>query len=58
MCFVELIVSSVGYVEFLDVEGVVNALAMSGKKLLGIPIIVELTESEKNRRAEAAAEIM
>lgn len=44
-----------GYVEFFDEESVVNALAMSGSKLCGIPIIVELTESEKNRRAELAS---
>lgn len=45
----------VGYVEFHDEESVINALAMSGSILCGIPIIVELTESEKNRRAELAA---
>jgi hypothetical protein len=33
---------------------VANALVMTGTKLLGIPVIVELTESEKNRRAEEA----
>jgi hypothetical protein len=31
------------------------ALTMTGTKLLGIPVIVELTEAEKNRRAEAEA---
>jgi RNA-binding protein 39 len=40
----------VGYVEFKDVESVTNALQLTGKKLLGIPIIVQLTEAEKNRQ--------
>jgi RNA-binding protein 39 len=44
----------VGYVEFYDIDSVANALVMTGTKLLGIPVIVELTESEKNRRAEEA----
>ncbi|KAJ3041062.1 hypothetical protein HDV00_009962 [Rhizophlyctis rosea] len=46
----------VGYVEFYEEESVKKALAMSGTKLLGIPIDVQLTESEKNRLAAEAAE--
>lgn len=45
----------VGYVEFYDEESVPMAVALTGKKLLAIPIIVELTETEKNRIAEEAA---
>ncbi|TPX58303.1 hypothetical protein PhCBS80983_g03233 [Powellomyces hirtus] len=48
----------VGYVEFYEVDSVSKAIGMSGQKLLGIPIIVQHTESEKNRiaaEAEAAA---
>lgn len=45
----------VGYVEFREVEAVEKALAMSGEKLLGVPIIVSLSEAEKNRLAEQAA---
>ncbi|KAI8922799.1 hypothetical protein BC831DRAFT_437458 [Entophlyctis helioformis] len=45
----------VGYVEFYEVSSVPKAITMSGQKLLGIPIIVQHTESEKNRLAEAAA---
>ncbi|KAJ3185645.1 RNA-binding protein 39 [Geranomyces variabilis] len=46
----------VGYVEFYEVESVAKAIAMTGEKLLGIPIIAQHTESEKNRiAAEAAA---
>ncbi|KAI9323564.1 hypothetical protein BX666DRAFT_2022291 [Dichotomocladium elegans] len=41
----------VGYVEFYDEDSVQNALAMSGQKLLGIPVLVQLSEAEKNRIA-------
>jgi len=44
----------VGYVEFVDIESVPKALALTGTVLLGIPVFVQLTESEKNRRAAAA----
>ncbi|KAI9014138.1 RNA binding motif protein 39b [Hyaloraphidium curvatum] len=43
----------VGYVEFYEESSVPAAIALTGQKLLGIPIIVTLTESEKNRLAEA-----
>ncbi|KND03989.1 CC1-like family splicing factor [Spizellomyces punctatus DAOM BR117] len=48
----------VGYVEFYEEESVEKALQMTNQKLLGIPIIVQRTEAEKNRiaaEAEAAA---
>ncbi|KAF4550650.1 RNA recognition motif-containing protein 20 [Elsinoe fawcettii] len=41
----------VGYVEFKDEESVAKALDLTGQQLLGIPIIVQLTEAEKNRQA-------
>jgi len=41
----------VGYVEFKDEASVPKAIALTGQKLLGIPIIVALTEAEKNRIA-------
>ncbi|RGB27792.1 hypothetical protein C1646_630171, partial [Rhizophagus diaphanus] len=44
----------VGYVEFYDEESVPKALALTGQKLLGIPVIVQLTEAEKNRQARLA----
>lgn len=50
-----LIHTSVGYVEFVDEESVSIALEMTGSKLLGIPIIVQLTEAEKNRQARQSA---
>ncbi|KAI9291611.1 splicing factor, CC1-like protein [Neoconidiobolus thromboides FSU 785] len=43
----------VGYVEFYTVSSVDPAIALSGQKLLGIPIIVQASEAEKNRYAEA-----
>lgn len=45
----------VGYVEFRDEESVHKAINMTGQRLLGIPIIVQLTEAEKNRQAKAEA---
>lgn len=39
----------VAYVEFKDTEAVKKAVEMTGEKLLGIPVIVQLTESEKNK---------
>jgi RNA-binding protein 23/39 len=43
--------SSVGYVEFKQEESVALAIQLTGQKLLGIPIIAQLTEAEKNRLA-------
>ncbi|KAI0008404.1 splicing factor, CC1-like protein [Xylariaceae sp. FL0662B] len=40
----------VGYVEFKNDESVTAALQLTGQKLLGIPVIVQLTEAEKNRQ--------
>ncbi|KAK9458333.1 hypothetical protein V1511DRAFT_492363 [Dipodascopsis uninucleata] len=47
----------VGYVEFRDIDTVQKALKMTGQKLLDIPVIVQITEAEKNRlaRAESSA---
>lgn len=42
---------SVGYVEFKNEESVPLAIQLTGQKLLGIPIIAQLTEAEKNRQA-------
>lgn len=42
---------SVGYVEFKDEKYVPLAIQLTGQKLLGIPIIAQLTEAEKNRQA-------
>lgn len=45
------ILFSVGYVEFKQEESVPLAIQLTGQKLLGIPIIAQLTEAEKNRQA-------
>lgn len=44
----------VGYVEFKDEDSVTAALQLTGQKLLGIPVIVQLTEAEKNRQSRNA----
>jgi hypothetical protein len=49
--YILIFVCSVGYVEFYEEVSVQNALALSGQKLLGIPVIVQLSEAEKNRLA-------
>ncbi|OAA69718.1 Splicing factor, CC1-like protein [Cordyceps fumosorosea ARSEF 2679] len=41
----------VGYVEFKNEDSVALALQLTGQKLLGIPVIVQVTEAEKNRQA-------
>ena len=43
--------ASVGYVEFKQEDSVPLAIQLTGQKLLGIPIIAQLTEAEKNRQA-------
>ncbi|OJJ45703.1 hypothetical protein ASPZODRAFT_510273 [Penicilliopsis zonata CBS 506.65] len=46
----------VGYVEFRSEESVPLGIQLTGQKLLGIPIIAQLTEAEKNRQARNPAE--
>lgn len=46
-----LIMHSVGYVEFKEEASVQAAIDLTGQKLMGIPIIAQLTEAEKNRQA-------
>ncbi|OLL26571.1 RNA-binding protein rsd1 [Neolecta irregularis DAH-3] len=43
--------ASVGYVEFRHEDSVKKAINMTGQRLLGIPVIAQLTEAEKNRQA-------
>lgn len=45
----------VGFVEFADVASVERAINLTGQKLMGVPIIVQKSEAEKNRVAPAAA---
>ncbi|KAM4059864.1 RNA recognition motif domain-containing protein [Hirsutella rhossiliensis] len=46
----------VGYVEFKDEESVQKALQLTGRPLEGIPIIVRVTEAEKNRQVRKTEE--
>ncbi|CAF0800667.1 unnamed protein product [Adineta ricciae] len=46
----------VAYVEFRDLACVQAALALSGEKVLGIPIIIKPSNAEKNRLAAQAAQ--
>jgi RNA-binding protein 39 len=39
----------IGYVEFRSVDLVEKAIALSGTVVMGLPIVVQLTESERNR---------
>ncbi|KAJ1984587.1 splicing factor [Dimargaris verticillata] len=39
----------VGYVEFCGTEAIPNALALSGERLLGVPILVDHSGAEKNQ---------
>lgn len=40
----------IAYIEFRDTESVPLAIALTGQRLLGVPIIVKLTQAEKNRQ--------
>lgn len=41
--------TSIGYVEFRTIDLVEKALSLSGTVVMGLPIMVQLTESERNR---------
>ncbi|XP_076470572.1 RNA-binding protein 39-like isoform X3 [Babylonia areolata] len=45
----------IAYIEFKDIESVPLAMALSGQKLLGVPILVQATQSERNRMAMASS---
>lgn len=49
--FANVFALRVGYVEFKDEASVPKAIQLTGQRLLGIPIIAQLTEAEKNRQA-------
>lgn len=40
---------SIGYVEFRSIDLVEKAIALSGTVVMGLPMVVQLTESERNR---------
>ena len=43
----------IAYVEFKELESIPLALGLSGQRLLGVPIMVQPTQSEKNKVAAA-----
>lgn len=44
-----MILVSIGYVEFRTIELVEKAIALKGTVVMGLPIMVQLTESERNK---------
>jgi RNA-binding protein 39 len=47
----------IGYVEFADPQGVLNALAFNGIAFKGQPLLVQASMAEKNRLAQAAKNV-
>ncbi|XP_073431540.1 probable RNA-binding protein 23 isoform X7 [Dendrobates tinctorius] len=45
----------IAYVEFVDIESVPLAIGLTGQRLLGVPIIVQASQAEKNRLAAMAS---
>ena len=48
----------IAYVEFKDIESVTLALGLQGQKLLGVPVIVQPSQAEKNRVGTYGQDIM
>ncbi|XP_058795610.1 RNA-binding protein 39 isoform X2 [Phymastichus coffea] len=48
----------IAYVEFKDPESVTLALGLSGQRLLGVPIVVQHTQAEKNRMGNSMPNLM
>ena len=44
----------IAYIEFQDTESVALAIGLTNQKLLGVPIIVQPSQAEKNRLANAS----
>ncbi|XP_074528489.1 RNA-binding protein 39-like isoform X2 [Halichoeres trimaculatus] len=45
----------IAYIEFMEANSVPLAIGLTGQRLLGVPIIVQASQAEKNRAAAAAA---
>ncbi|KAM4049645.1 putative RNA-binding protein 23 isoform 1-T4 [Anomaloglossus baeobatrachus] len=45
----------IAYVEFTDIQSVPLAIGLTGQRLLGVPIIVQASQAEKNRLAAMAS---
>lgn len=48
----------IAYVEFKDLESVPLAMGLSGQKLLGVPIVIQPSQAEKNRVGMAYSDPM
>ncbi|EHB00006.1 Putative RNA-binding protein 23 [Heterocephalus glaber] len=44
----------IAYVEFCDIQSVPLAIGLTGQRLLGVPIVVQASQAEKNRLAAMA----
>lgn len=44
----------IAYVEFVDIQSVPLAIGLTGQRLLGVPIMVQASQAEKNRLAAMA----
>jgi hypothetical protein len=42
-------ISRIGYVEFRSIDLVEKAISLTGTVVMGLPIMVQLTESERNK---------
>jgi hypothetical protein len=55
MCYLDVCsllmpkILSIGYVEFRSIDLVEKAIALSGTVVMGLPMMVQLTESERNK---------
>lgn len=47
----------IAYVEFVDIQSVPLAIGLTGQRLLGVPIIVQVSQAEKNRLAAMASNL-
>ncbi|XP_056129211.1 RNA-binding protein 39b [Lampris incognitus] len=47
----------IAYIEFVDASSVPLAIGLTGQRLLGVPIIVQASQAEKNRAAAAASSL-
>ncbi|XP_053171932.1 RNA-binding protein 39-like isoform X2 [Scomber japonicus] len=45
----------IAYIEFVETNSVPLAIGLTGQRLLGVPIMVQASQAEKNRAAAAAA---
>ena len=41
----------IAYIEFVEIESVNLAMGLTGQRLLGVPIMVQASQAEKNRLA-------